>query len=75
MKNVDALFKTKPICTAYIRRVRKLFNTLQHGILGQGFALFLHYDMHLSLDKISRINGAAVDTCRTNEAPTRLGFV
>ena len=52
------LFDTKEVFTEHIARVRKLMETVGREHLGQAFALFLHFDMHLPLEKIARVNNA-----------------
>ena len=58
---VAKMFDTKPIFTEYVRRVRALCQVMQDGILGIGFGLYLHFDMHLTMDKILQINQAVME--------------
>eukprot|EP00965_Chrysotila_dentata_P062424 2068854-Pleurochrysis_carterae.AAC.1 len=43
----------------HMRRVRDLMASLEREHFGAGFGLFLHYEMHLTLDKILLITQAA----------------
>eukprot|EP00965_Chrysotila_dentata_P208623 6184803-Pleurochrysis_carterae.AAC.6 len=56
---IEALFDTKSFAVLYTKRVRELMAKLERGHLGDGLGLFLHYEMHLPLDKILRIMQAA----------------
>ena len=58
LEKTEELFKTKPVITEHIKRVRMLMKTIERDHLGQRLALFMHFEMHLTTEKIARINSA-----------------
>ena len=58
MKKTTELFGAKEMITEHVKRVRALMQQIERDHLGQSLGLFLHFEMHLTLDKISRINAA-----------------
>ena len=53
---IPALFNTKQVYTHHVSEVRDLISRCEHEHFGEGFGLFLHYDLMLPLDKIHRVN-------------------
>ena len=58
MEKTAELMDAKEMLTEHLRRVRKMVQLIENDHLGQSLGLFLHFEMHLTLDKISRINAA-----------------
>lgn len=56
---VKPLFDTRPFFDAYFDNVQTLMKNLQTEHYGKTFALFLHYDLHLTFSKILALSQAA----------------
>lgn len=52
---LEAVFDSKPGTVLYLARVQKMLEEMEKREFGERFALFLHFEMQLTLDKVHRI--------------------
>ena len=65
-KKLEEMFDTPQLWGIHFARVAELVRRLEHDDFGESFGLFLHFEMHLTIDKIVRLTQAACKRfCRT----------